>query len=83
MWLANSNFTSNKFRTLIEIRTTEANVKFPIQGSRDNMSVIIIGLNQYPKQNLEKIKLDNDLNAKIEKKLKGMDTILIIYRGVW
>ena len=42
------------------------------------MSVIIIGLNQYPKQNLEKIKLDNDLNAKIEKKLKGMETILII-----
>jgi len=40
------------------------------KGSRDNMSVIIIGLNQYPKQNLEKIKLDNDLNAKIEKKLK-------------
>jgi len=39
------------------------------KGSRDNMSAIIIGLDNYPKPNDEKIRKDKELDDKIVKKL--------------
>lgn len=42
------------------------------QGSRDNMSIVIVAFEGAPRLSEEAVKQDQDLDAKIEAKIKGI-----------
>lgn len=43
-----------------------------LQGSRDNMSIVIVAFEGAPRLSEEAVKQDQDLDAKIEAKIKGI-----------